>query len=105
MNVSQNGSRRTEIVPVVAGHRRDLDEGSSARIFTNSLLLCEQIRGRYKVKNRRLKQLVARFWRIIGERNLAITIHWVPREENPAGRKLEKACMEHARRVERFRLV
>src|SRR5207244_9888103 len=57
-------------------------------IFTDSQLTCNQILGRWKVKAEHLRPMVAACRRKLEEASAQIA--WVPREQNHAGRYMER---------------
>ncbi len=65
-----------------------IPDGSAARIFTDSELMCSQVNGKYKVRNTNLKNLFIRVNELIRTKHLKIDLQWVPREKNLAGKLL-----------------
>ena len=68
---------------------RTKKKGVPIEIFSDSQLIVKQVKGEYAVTDRRLQDLRDKATKII-DRIGAISIKWVPREENHAGRWLEK---------------
>jgi len=64
--------------------------GSSVLILSDSQLVCNQFTGKFRVKEPRLKRLLGEANRVIEERNLSVELEWISREENVAGKLLER---------------
>jgi ribonuclease HI len=60
--------------------------GAAVEIRTDSEVICEQLRGQYKVRDPKLIVLWTAVQDVIGRKNLRVRFIWVPREENPAGK-------------------
>jgi ribonuclease HI len=73
---------------------KNLREGSRASVFSDSQLMCEQFNGRYRVRDLHLQKLLARVQQVIAERRLTVTLAWVPREQNLAGKLLDGLSLE-----------
>jgi ribonuclease HI len=67
---------------------RCLPNGAQAEILTDSTLMWGQFSGKYKVKVPALVKLLAEVRQVIQQKNLTVTVTWIPREENLAGRLL-----------------
>lgn len=61
-----------------------------ARIFTDSQLVCEQFNGRWSINDPKLIRLLDRVEDLIEEKELEIDVKWIPRNENVAGKLLER---------------
>jgi ribonuclease HI len=59
-------------------------------ISTDSQLVCEQFCGRYAVRDPKLKALLSQARQIITEKDLTVEVKWISREQNFAGRLLER---------------
>jgi len=57
-------------------------------VFSDSLLLCCQFSGEYAVNDPNLAELLAQAQSLIKEKNLSVTLQWVPRARNLAGKLL-----------------
>lgn len=64
-------------------------KGVPTEIYSDSQLIVKQVKGEYQVTDRRLQDLRDKATKII-DRIGSISLKWVPREENHAGRWLEK---------------
>jgi ribonuclease HI len=64
--------------------------GSCALIRTDSQLLCEQFNHRWAVNDPQLLGLLSDARDLIGEKELDIEVRWIPREENVAGKLLDR---------------
>ncbi len=67
---------------------KHLPEATSAEILSDSQLMCCQFEGTYKIHKPELQQLLDRVKDVIRERRLRVSVSWVPRSQNPAGRLL-----------------
>jgi ribonuclease HI len=64
-------------------------KGVPIEIFSDSQLIVKQVKGEYQVTDRRLQDLRDKATKII-DRIGPVSLKWVPREENPAGKWMEK---------------
>jgi ribonuclease HI len=64
--------------------------GSAVEILSDSQLIVNQFNGKYAVRDPDLKHQLARVRAIIRERDLQVTVKWVPRSQNLAGKLLER---------------
>jgi len=69
---------------------KHLPEGAEAEVFSDSLLICAQYAGRYAVNKPELQALLSRVREVVRDRRLKVTLTWVPRERNLAGKLLER---------------
>ena len=67
-----------------------LPPGSAAIISTDSQLLCEQFNSRWAVRDPALHDLLQRARRLIEEKDLEVQVRWIPRQENLAGKLLDR---------------
>ena len=65
-----------------------LESSSNNEIYTDSQLVVNQVAGKWKVKEAHLKPLCQRVQELLKEKDS--TLHWIPREENLAGKILER---------------
>jgi ribonuclease HI len=63
-------------------------DGSVARVFTDSQVMCSQVVGDYKVRNAELAELLLQVRDVIKRKQLSVGIHWIPRQKNLAGKLL-----------------
>jgi ribonuclease HI len=92
------GERKIERVPGLTNNQAEyrafiaaltaLPGGSWAEFFSDSQLLCCQFNGQYKVKDLDLADFLAQAHSLIKEKNLIVTLQWVPRAKNTAGKLL-----------------
>lgn len=75
--------------PVPEKTTRSRKKGVPIEIYSDSQLIVKQVKGEYQVTDRRLQDLRDKATKMI-DRIGAISIKWIPREENHAGRWLEK---------------
>lgn len=64
--------------------------GSSACIYTDSQLVCEQFNGRWAVRDPALSALLQKARDLIEDKELEILLRWIPRGENLAGKLLDR---------------
>ena len=64
--------------------------GTEVKIHSDSQLLVAQFQKDWTVKNPELEDLLLQAREIIRERHLTVTLSWVPRDRNPAGKLLER---------------
>jgi ribonuclease HI len=57
-------------------------------IFSDSQLICSQFDGKYRVKDETLQALLSEVRSVITEKRLKVTLTWVPRSRNLAGKLL-----------------
>jgi ribonuclease HI len=69
---------------------RYLAAGRRARIFTDSQLVCEQYNGRWAINDPKLVTLLTQARDLIEDKELEIEVRWIPREENVAGKLLDR---------------
>jgi ribonuclease HI len=63
---------------------------SSARIYTDSQLVAEQFNRRWAVNDPDLRALLQKARDLIEDKELSIQVRWIPREENLAGKLLDR---------------
>jgi ribonuclease HI len=67
-----------------------LAEGSRARIYTDSQVVCQQFNGKWAVNDQKLISLLSVARELIEEKCLHVDVKWLPREQNLAGKLLER---------------
>ena len=65
-----------------------LPERSQAELFSDSQVLCCQLSGQYKVNDLQLAELLTQAQSLIKDKKLTVTLRWVPRARNLAGKLL-----------------
>jgi ribonuclease HI len=65
-----------------------LPDGAHADLFSDSQVLCCQFNGSYKVRDPELASLLSQTQSVITEKQLSVTLQWVPRARNVAGKLL-----------------
>jgi ribonuclease HI len=63
---------------------------SSAWIHTDSQLVCEQFNDRWAVHDPDLRVLLQKARDLIESKELSVQVRWIPREENLAGKLLDR---------------
>lgn len=69
---------------------RYVSHGSNVLIRTDSQLVCEQFNGRWAVRDPLLREMLKQSRNVIEEKELHVDITWIPREQNLAGKLLER---------------
>jgi ribonuclease HI len=90
--------RRIEHVPGLTNNQAEyrafiaaltaLADGAHAEVFSDSQVLCCQFDGTYKVHDPDLSDLLSQAQSLIKEKKLSVTLQWVPRARNLAGKLL-----------------
>ena len=57
-------------------------------VFSDSQLICSQFSGQYRVRDEALQKLLAEVRALIARKSLRVTLNWVPRSRNLAGKLL-----------------
>jgi len=93
------GEQRVKAVPGLTNNQAEfrgllyalhnLPVGSEAKIFGDSQLVVCQFNGQWAVNDSSLRALLNRAREIIQKRRLTITLGWVPRNQNLAGKLIE----------------
>jgi ribonuclease HI len=65
-----------------------LPDGVCVEVFSDSQVLCCQFDGTYKVHDPDLAILLSQAQSLIEQKNLSVTLRWVPRNRNAAGKHL-----------------
>jgi len=81
-----------------------LPHGSAAEIRSDSEVVVKQFSGEYRVKVPQLKKLLRQIRDVIEERELDVTLRWIPREENLADALLRRQVAEARRELRNKRL-
>jgi ribonuclease HI len=69
---------------------KHLAQGNQACIFTDSQLVCQQFSHSWLINDPKLIRLLERAENLIEEKQLEIHVKWIRREENVAGKLLER---------------
>jgi len=80
------GNQGEYLALIMALHWLRAQDVKSATILSDSQLMVRQFNGEYKAKHPRLVQLLQQARQLANTLN--ITVKWVPREENEAGKCL-----------------
>jgi ribonuclease HI len=62
--------------------------GSDVEVLTDSLLVVSQLRGEYRILDQKLARLAGEVKTIAEQKRLKLTLTWIPREDNRAGKLL-----------------
>jgi ribonuclease HI len=65
-----------------------LPKGANVEVLTDSDLVANQFNKRYKVLDPMLAELLAKIRKLIASKKLDVTVAWVPRQANLAGKLL-----------------
>lgn len=63
-------------------------QDSTVLMFSDSQLICSQFAGQYRVKDYALQELLSQVLALILNKRLKVTLQWVPRAQNLAGKLL-----------------
>ena len=90
--------KRIEMIPGLTNNQAEyrafiaaltaLEQGCRAEFFSDSQVLCCQYDGSYRVKDPALAELLAQVRLLVKEKCLIVTLKWVPRARNLAGKLL-----------------
>ena len=87
----------------------DLPQGWKGRVFSDSLLVVNQYKGEYAIRDPELKRIHDSCKTIAFQKKLSLSIEWVPREKNIVGKKLDRELAKERKKrwqrkeVERYR--
>lgn len=68
---------------------RCVPSGAHLTIHSDSQLIVNQLIKIYHINFDHLRELNDEVWRIVDEKKLSVSFHWIRRDENPAGRFIE----------------
>lgn len=80
----------------------DLDNGSEARVYSDSQLLVHQINDDWKTKELELGRLRNLIIAIIKEKELEIDLQWICREHNLFGKILDKNKAKEKKEIKKI---
>jgi ribonuclease HI len=63
-------------------------KGSYVEILSDSLLVVSQLRGEYRIRDPKLEKLATEIKTVAEQRKLVLTLKWIPRQQNRAGKLL-----------------
>jgi len=63
-------------------------EDSTVEMFSDSQLVCSQFAGKYRAKDPALQGLLSEAHALVRDKRLKVTLHWVFRNQNLAGKLL-----------------
>jgi ribonuclease HI len=73
---------------------RHVTEGSHVEICTDSMLVAQQFSGNWAVNDPKLVRLLSAARELIADKDLTVQVTWISREENAAGKVLERRKVE-----------
>ena len=80
-------NNQAEYMAIISALERFVDSDGEVTIFSDSKNTVSQLNHEFAINNERLRELARKAWEIIGKfSNLTIT--WIPRKENLAGKML-----------------
>jgi ribonuclease HI len=83
-NITNN---QAEYLAIIAALKKFVDSGQEITIFSDSKNTVYQLNHEYAINNEQLRTLAQEAWGIIGKFS-KLTLSWVPRKENLAGKML-----------------
>jgi ribonuclease HI len=63
-----------------------LPKGSQVEVLSDSLLVVSQLHGEYRIRDPRLEKLSTEVKTIAEQKQFSLTVTWIPRRENRAGK-------------------
>jgi ribonuclease H / adenosylcobalamin/alpha-ribazole phosphatase len=95
---TNTGGRAIEHVPGLTNNQAEyraliaalaaMPSGAIVSLFSDSQLLCCQFNGKYRAKDPELSDLLVQAQRLVKEKSLSVSLQWVPRARNIAGKLL-----------------
>ena len=80
-------NNQAEFMAIIAALKKFVDSQDEIKIFSDSKNTVNQLNHEFAINNERLRELAQESWAIMGKfSNLSIT--WVPRKDNLAGKML-----------------
>ena len=80
-------NNQAEFMAIIAALKKFVDSEDEIKIFSDSKNTVNQLNHEFAINNERLRELAQESWAIMGKfSNLSIT--WVPRKDNLAGKML-----------------
>jgi ribonuclease HI len=67
---------------------KPVPKGSVVELCVDSSLVVSQLRGEYRIRDPKLERLATEVKTLVELKNLTLTVKWVPRAENLAGKLL-----------------
>jgi ribonuclease HI len=90
-----SGEKRVERIPNLTNNEAEyravisvlkvVPKGSAIEIRIDSLLVVSQLRGEYRILDHKLEKLASEVKTLVEQKQLTLTLTWVPRNENRAG--------------------
>jgi len=68
----------------------DLPQGWKGTVYSDSLLIVNQFKGLYRIKDPELKRIHDSTKMLCSNKSLILNVVWIPREKNILGKKLER---------------
>jgi len=69
-------------------------EGSEVDIYSDSMLVVNQLQGHWRINEDRLREMRDRCRKIIHSKNLTVRFHWTPRTKNFAGKLIDRMIVD-----------
>lgn len=79
-------NNEAEYMAVIAALKRFAESGDEIEIYSDSKVVVSQLNHEYGINKPRLRELAREAWPLIAKSQ--ITLRWIPRKENLAGRML-----------------
>ena len=80
-------NNQAEYMAIISALRKFAGGDDAVTIFSDSKIVVSQLNHGYAINNERLRELARQAWEIIGNSS-NLTITWIPRKENLAGKML-----------------
>ena len=80
-------NNQAEYTAILAALKRYANDGPPLTIFSDSQVVVSQINHHYAIRNDKLRGLARQVWNIM-QKYEAVTVSWIPRRKNLAGKML-----------------
>ena len=80
-------NNQAEYTAILAALKRYAKDGTPLTIFSDSQVVVSQINHQYAIKNDKLRDLARQVWSIM-QTYESVTVSWIPRKKNLAGKML-----------------
>ena len=80
-------NNQAEYMAIISALKKFVDTNESITIFSDSKNTVSQLNHDFAINNEKLRELAREAWELIGKFS-CLTISWVPRKENLAGKML-----------------
>ena len=86
-NKQEITNNQAEYMAIIAALKKFVDSGDEVIIFSDSKNTISQLNHEFAINNEKLRELAREAWMLIGKFS-KITLLWIPRKDNLAGKML-----------------